>query len=219
MLFWDEVHMAVAGNRTKADWILPLLTDGVLLTKSGREPMPNVTVIAATTDLGRLPQTLISRFMVRPKLVPYTPAEGLLLVDNLSQRMIAPIAPQHREPIAIAANFNPREIRMVLTAYRDSCMFGEPDEPINLDLAFEWAGVTADGLSTVAVDMLLALLATTDHTASIDSIGAKLGEPGPLRHHEQTLLQRGLIDITGRGRTLTDLGRARAISAVQKKGL
>ena len=220
ILFWDEIHMAVAGNRTRADWLLPLLTDGVLVTKSGREPMPNVTVLAATTDLGKLPQTLISRFMVRPTLVGYTEPEGLLLVDNLAVRMGVILAPEHREPIAVAANCNPRDIRMVLTAYRSAYALAESDMDfdgsVDLELAFEWAGVTADGLSTVAVEILLVLLGTTDHTASIDSIGAKLGEPGPLRHHEQTLLQRGLVDITGRGRTLTDSGRNRAILAVQK---
>jgi len=33
-----------------------------------------------------------------------------------------------------------------------------------------------------------------------------MGEPGPLRHVEKTLLQKGLIAISANGRTLTDRG-------------
>ena len=45
-------------------------------------------------------------------------------------------------------------------------------------------------LCRAAKDMLLVLLTSKNHTASIDSIQAQLGEPGPLKHFEQTLLQR-----------------------------
>ena len=210
VLFWDEIHLAVAGNRNRADWTLPLLTDGVLMTSRGREEMPDVTVIGATTDLGKLPQTIISRFMVRPKLVEYTPEEGEQLVWNLGQRMGIEVSAEDAPAIATAANQNPRDMRMILTAVRDATFAGQPD----LEKAFEWAGFTRDGLSTVAVDMLLVLLGAPDYTASIDSIQAQLGEPGPLRHHEQALLRRGYVTITGRGRALTDEGKERAVEAV-----
>lgn len=211
ILFWDEIHLAVAGNRNRADWMLPFLTDGTLVTNSGVEQMPDVTVVGATTDVGKLPQTLISRFMVRPTLVGYTPEEGELLVANLSGRMQVPVLARERAAIARAANNNPRDMRMILTAVRDLNYITSGAEPIDLDKAFEWAGVSYDGLSTVAQEMLLTLLVAPDHTASIDSIQAQLSEPGPLRHHEQVLLQRGYVTITGRGRCLTDEGVARAI--------
>jgi holliday junction DNA helicase RuvB len=214
VLFWDEIHLAVAGNRNRADWMLPLLTDGVLMTARGAEQMPDITVLGATTDLGKLPQTLISRFMVRPKLVAYTAEEGEDLVFNLGQRMNVWVEPKDRKAVAAAASNNPRDMRMILTAVRDLSYAGTP---VDMDKAFEWAGFTRDGLSTVAVDMLLVLLGSPEFTASIDSIHAQLGEPGPLRHHEQALLQRAFITITGRGRQLTDEGRMRAIDAVLER--
>lgn len=214
VLFWDEIHMAVAGNKNKADWILPLLTDGVLMTSRGAEPMPDVTIIGATTDLGKLPQTVISRFMVRPELVAYTPEQGVALVNNLSQRMHVPVEPEHRSQIARAASNNPRNMRMILTAVRD---LSYVSTPVDMDKALRWSGFTRDGLTSVAVDILLVLLGQPDHKAGLDSIQAQLGEPGPLRHHEQALLQRGLIHITGRGRELSDEGMLRAIEALNDR--
>lgn len=214
VLFWDEIHLAVAGNRNRADWMLPLLTDGVLMTARGAEQMPDVTVIAATTDLGKLQETLISRFPVPPKLVPYTDDEAEDLVFNLGERMGVWIEPKHRPAVAKAASNNPRAMRKILTAVRD---LSYVSTPVDMAKAFRWAGFEPDGLGVVAVDMLLVLLGSPECTASIDSIQAQLGEPGPLRHHEQTLLQRALITITGRGRQLTDEGRERAVRAIHER--
>ena len=206
VLFWDEFHQAVAGNRNRADWMLPFLTDGELLTSQGAEQMPDVTVVAATTDVGKLPLTIVSRFMVRPKLEAYTDAEAVQIVLNLSERMQIPIEPEEAPRIAAAANNNPRDMRMILTAVRDVAFTGKFD----LGKAFEWAGLTHDGIPQVAQDILMVLLAAKDHTASLESIQAQLGEPGPMRHYEQPLLQKGYLTVTGRGRKLTDEGVARA---------
>lgn len=211
VLFWDEIHLAVAGNRNRADWILPLLTDSVLMTKNTVERMPRVTVIGATTDVGKLPQTIISRFMVRPVLNYYTDEEGVLLTYNLADRMGIILSDEaNYARVARAADNNPRDIRMIITAVRD-VGYAEGD----LELAFEWAGVTHDGLSRVARDMLLVLLDSPDRTASLETVQALLGEPGPLRHAEQKVMQKGYVVITGRGRKLTERGVERAIKLTQ----
>jgi len=212
ILFWDEFHLAVSGNRNRADWLLPFLTDSVLLTKNGAEEMPKVSVIAATTDVGKLPQTIISRFMVRPRLEYYTLDEAVQICEQLTKRMKVKVRGNRvLERIARAANHNPREMRMILTAVRDLATLGL----VKLDKAFAWAGLTHDGLSTECQEIMLVLLGSSGHTASLETIQAALGEPGPLRHHEQLLIQKGLLSITGRGRTLTDEGvdRAKALLA------
>jgi len=212
VLFWDEIHLAVAGNRNRADWILPLLTDSVLMTKKSVEQMPRVTVIGATTDVGKLPQTIISRFMVRPVLNYYTDAEGEELTHVLADRMdVMLLDDANYARIARASDNNPRDIRMILTAVRDIAYTGDGD----LGLAFQWAGVTHDGLSRVAQDMLIVLLDAPDYTASLETIQASLGEPGPMRHAEQKVIQKGYVVITGRGRKLTERGVARAIQLTQ----
>lgn len=207
ILFWDEFHLAVQGGKHKAEWTLPFLTDGTLLTKRGTETMPDVTIVAATTDVGRLPQTIISRFMLRPRLHYYTPDEGALICAQLCGRMKVKLKGEKvLARISRAANNNPREMRMILTAVRDLALTG----PVNLEKAFEWAGLTYDGLSNECQEILLVLLGSINYTASQETLQATLGEPGPLRHHEQLLIQRGLMVVTGRGRALTDEGVERA---------
>lgn len=204
ILFWDEIHQAVQHGKGRAEWLLPFLTDGVLVTKESTKPMPNVTVLGATTDVGKLPTTIRSRFMVWPKLRYYNDIEGVVLSANLAERM--GVDTLEHEAIARAADNNPRQMRLILTAIRDLSHVGEVD----LDTAFDWAGVTRDGLSRTCQDILMTLLSATEHTASQETLQGLLGEPGPIRHAENQLMQRGLLTITGRGRTLTEAGVERA---------
>jgi len=215
VLFIDEIHLLVAGNKNRADWILPFLTEGKLYTDRGAEDMPDITVVGATTDVGKLPATLISRFMVQPAIVPYASDEAGQIAANLAGRMDIKLPRSATAPIAQAADHNPRVMRMILTAVRD-LGYAYPDTHPNLEKAFEWSGVSRDGLSQVARDVLVLLLSSKDYTASIDSVRAHLSEPGPIKHHEQMLLQRQLVTITGRGRKLTDLGVTRAIEEARR---
>jgi Holliday junction DNA helicase RuvB len=212
IIFWDEFHLAVAGNRNRADWLLPFMTDGVLLTKQGRIPVPDVTLIAATTDVGKLPQTVITRFMVQPRLAAYTEAEAIVICRALAARMKIRLSGSQSaaDKIARAANNNPRVMRQILVCIRDLAALG----PVDLDKAFEWAGVSADGLSREALDIMVILLGSPSYTASLETIQGTLSEPGPLRHVEAVLLQRGYLTISGRGRTLTEDGIERAKEAL-----
>jgi Holliday junction DNA helicase RuvB len=210
ILFIDEAHLLTSGNRNRADWLLPFMTEGVLYTSRGAEEMPHITVVAATTDVGRLPQTLISRFMVQPTIVPYSDQEGACIAASLAERMqVAGLADEHFRQIARAADCNPRVMRQILTGVRD-LSYAAPEGHPDLATAFRWAGVSADGLTVIAREILILLAFAEGRTMSADSIRANLNEPGPIHHHEQQLLQRGLITITGRGRKLTDYGFARA---------
>ena len=213
VVFWDEFHLAVAGNRNRADWVLPVLTGDGLLTSAGAEAIPDVSFVAATTDVGKLPLTVTSRFMCKPKIVSYTDEEAGTLVRNLSDRMGICVEPAEEPLIARAANNNPRDMRMILTACRDVAYTGD----YSLRKAFAWAGLSYDGIPTVAQEMLLLLLTAKDNTMSIDSIAVSLGEPGPLRHYEQVLMQKGYTTVTGRGRKLTDDGLLRAEQLIQER--
>jgi Holliday junction resolvasome RuvABC ATP-dependent DNA helicase subunit len=211
ILFVDEAHTLVLGNKNKADWLLPFMTEGVLYTKRGPQQMPNIAIVAATTDAGKLPDTLLSRFMCEPTIVHYSAEEAALIALNLAERMEVPIAPEDGAAISAAADRNPRAMRKILTAVRD-LSYAYPESHPNLERAFRFAGVSPDGLTTVARDMLLVLLQSREFTASIEAIHAHLGEPGPLKHHEKILLQHGYIDVGSRGRSLTERGQDRALT-------
>lgn len=216
VLFVDEAHLLVQGSRNRADWLLPFLLGEGLLTERGAIEVPDVTLIAATTDVGKLPVTLIGRFMCQPKIEAYTAEEATAIAVNLAERMqVSGLPEDFFWRIAAASNQNPRTMRRILTTLRDIqlAMPGTPD----LDLALQWCGLSHDGLDTLAQDIMLILLASEGHTCSVESLQAQLNEPGPLRHAEQTLLQHGFVTITGRGRKLTATGRARAIDLVRER--
>ena len=68
-LFIDELHRLVSGGKAGAEWLLHLLSDGVVMGCIGPEAQPKATVIGATTDVGRLPETMCRAFPLRPALV------------------------------------------------------------------------------------------------------------------------------------------------------
>lgn len=201
VLCWDEIHTAVTGNRNRADWLLPYMTDHVLLTGKGRWEGPDVTIVGATTEPGKLPLTLLSRFMLKPTFAPYGVDEGVELATALAVRMGVALLPEDRVKVALASDCNPRAMREILTNL---------DFATSVEQAIGWAGYSPDGLSKIAQDILLVLLGADGNRASAPTIASMLGEPGSLQHHEQQLLQRGLMVISGTGRTLTESGLDRA---------
>lgn len=212
----DEIHLLATGNKNKSDWLLPVMSEGKLYGPRGAEKLPDIAIIGATTDVGKLPDTLVSRFMVKPNIERYTEDEATLIAEQLARRMDVPVDGDYLPRIARAADRNPRNMRSLLTALRDLTVV-DPSVPPDFGLALKWSGLSEDGLTQIAQDILLLLLAARDNTSSLDSLRAQLGEPGPLRAHEQQLLQRGLIEITGRGRRLTDSGRTRSIQLVRER--
>lgn len=222
ILFLDEIHQLVSGGKGRAEWLLHLLQDGRLLTASGAEPMPDVTIIGATTDSQRLPTTILGRFRIRPVLEAYTDDEALQIIQGMAVKLefgtdLFPMPPNDTlSAIATAANNAPRDMTAVLVAYRDTYYDGEPGFDLNTALA--WAGVSSDGLNRIAQDYLLVLV-SCEGKASIATIAGMLGEPGPLGHTENLLSQRGYVTIESGGRRLTVDGVRRAGKLLQERGL
>lgn len=227
VLFIDEIHQMAGG--TKAEWLLHVLQDGVLMGKNGPEQIPDITIIGATTDAQKLPMTILGRFPIKPVLEPYTEDEAATIGTRLAQKVgfgatpFLPIpGPATMVNIARAANCNPREIRMLLIALRDATLSESTvavGSTYDLSVALDWAGYTSDGLSRLAQDYLSVLLVTYDGQAGEKTIANALGEPGPLRHTEQLLIQKGLLSITSSGRQLTEAGVERAALVLKENGL
>ena len=218
VLFIDEIHAMVATGKSKVEWLLHLLENGRLLTAKGAEVMPAITVIAATTDVGRLPETIISRFPIRPVLDGYTPTEAVQIADGMARTLgfgseIPEALGDTLAGVAEASCRNPRDMRALLTTLRDAYYGGcaPLDENGRYDLAtaLRWSGLTHDELTQQAQDYLSILAIDFDGNAGEKTLSAALGEPGPVKHVEKLLLQKGLIQISKTGRSLTDRGYAR----------
>lgn len=205
VLFGDELHTLVAGNKNRADWILPWMLEGVVYTDHGARPTPKVTFIGATTDVAKLPATIVERFMVQLQISDYSEAEATQIAQHHANGMQVDLTIEEAELIAVAADHNPRTMQRVLTALRTQRNAGLPN---NWERVFQWSGVTEDGLSTIAVNMLLVIAVADRAVASITTIQKALKERN-LDRHEAQLIDRGLIEISGQGRRLTSLGAER----------
>lgn len=220
--FWliDEIHQLVVGGKSKAEWLLPLLQDGVLLSASGEMKMPKVTIIGASTNAAELPEAILSRFMVKPVIEAYTDAEAAQIAGGMSLpifRSIGLLAPSQAtlEAIAEAANNSPREVKGLLSLLRDAEISGEAERDGNGDSditqTLEWAGRTRDGLDDLAQRFMAILLTTFGGKSGKDNLANVLGESTYPYLTEQILLQKGYLNIDKSGRWLTQAGVERTL--------
>lgn len=207
VLFLDEVHQMVAHGKRNAEWLLNLLQDGVLILPTGVVELPKITVVAATTDAQKLPQTILDRFTIQPVLEPYTVQEAVQIAYVTCGRLQMHLEDAHLYRVATAADFNPRVMGRLLATIRD-IQIADPDCEDPVVRALEWTGFSIDGLPRLAQDYLM-LLYGYGGVASLPTMLAVLNE-SVLTQTERVLVQRGFITVTQRGRELTTLGRDRA---------
>lgn len=228
ILFYDEVHLAISKSRAKAEWLLPFLQDGVIVTAKGVQQVPDVTVVAATTDVQKLPETIISRFVVKPVMEEYTLEQAEVIAFTTGKRMFDEARiphPSHKTALSLAhaGNCNPRAITALLRTLRDAALSGKSKgvtdkdggATYDLSIVFKWTDTTPDGLDRTAKNYLLVL--AEDGTASERTIAQKLNEPTPPRHTEKLLLQRGWITMSSRGREITADGLARVKALIEEE--
>lgn len=221
VLFLDEVHRLVSSGKAKAEWLLTLLQDGSIQTGTGTHEAPKITVIAATTDAQRLPQTILDRFPIQPILEPYSSQEALAIARTSALRMgfgdgedlPLPAETIWLERLARAADNNPRRIGSLLTTVRDIALATDRsnlhgDEGYDVEIALEWAGLTADGL-TKGMQTYMVGLWTYGGTAGATTMKALVAEE-QVGQTEKALIQKGYLVVTPRGRELTDYGLERA---------
>lgn len=229
VLLWDEFHLAIVGGKSKAEWLLSYLQDGVIVSKTGVVQVPKVTIIAATTDAQKLPETIISRFKIQPAIEPYTLFEGAQIamvkvrggIFDVGQLTLPSMTTCVE--VARAANCNPRDIDTLLCTLRDAAISKhtttDAEGNYNLDKTLEWVGRTEDGLDRLAQDFMCVLLAQFGGEAGEKTIANALGEPTPPRHTEKLLIQKGYVSITAKGRMLTEAGIKRTVELLRARNL
>lgn len=221
VLFYDEVHLAVKGNKDNAAWLLHVLENNAFVGPYGTEELPPISVIGATTDAGKLTRTLLDRF-TKVELTGYTESEATAICFNMGAHVFEQTPPPNKEDcekIARAANCNPRVMRNLLSAVRDVALATNSSnydgEHYDLAEALSFLGLSEDGLDLLAQRYLCALVSEFPGGAGERMLKERLQEPGGLQHVEHVLVQKGLLMFTGRGRVLTGDGirRAKALKA------
>lgn len=219
----DEFHRMVQGGKGKAEWLLHFLENGSLVTAAGIEPQPAVTIIAVTTDVGRLPETVLDRFECVPDLQGYTEDQATQIARLMALRrfknMPAPSEENCRH-VARAASYNPRIIRRILDKVYEiatvtkSANFDGDD--YDLTKPMTWLGLTEDGLTTVCQRYLVSLLEDFHgRPAGAAAMADRLQESGGLHYTERLLMDKGYISKSDKGRMLTAIGLRRAKELVR----
>lgn len=221
-LFIDEIHKLADGVGARgAEVLLKILEDHVAYLPDGSVvQLPDITIVGATTDPDKLPETILDRFKIKPYFQPYTNYE---LTQIAVQFAFKHYAEEHVDnklavAIALACRSTPRIIEeFILAAQALSLSNGQPPSP---DELLDFVEVTTDGLSRKHVEYLTSLFQFYPRETKDGDIEYITGESTMMQRLRETkqgigrienfLIERGLIDRTPRGRRLTALGIHRA---------
>lgn len=216
VLFIDEVHKLADSGKRGTEIMLKLLEDGTVQVGGETIQLPNVTIICATTDADKLPETVLDRFKIRPHFDRYTLENMEAITGVFATRHGVKFSKPLTRTIASASRFTPRVIEGFILAARDLEAVNEA-EPTPEEL-LEFEGCTRDGLTLQHQAYLTSLLEQKRHRRG--ELVCEAGEtllcnllretrPG-VQRLERYLMELGYVERTNSGRALTREGIARA---------
>lgn len=221
ILFIDEIHKLADTGQRGAEILLKVLEEKVAFMPGGRVvSLADITVVGATTDRDKLPESVIDRFKIKPYFQPYSWGELSAIAVEFAARhqALEIVSDELAVDIAAASRSTPRIIEEMVIAARDMYLaFGRP--PTSEEL-LHFLEVEPDGLNRTHIHYLTALYQYFARRTTEEEIEFVAGETAiqqilretdqGLRRAERFLVERGLIDVTPRGRRLTELGIERA---------
>lgn len=221
VLFIDEIHKLADNGKRGAEFLLKLLEDGVIFLPTGEVvQLADITVVGATTDRDKLPDTIIDRFPVKPYFEAYHDEDLGRIAMQFAFRhgAVQYVDKWMAAHIALACRGTPRIIgEMIMAARALADARGRTPEPEEV-LAF--LEVEPDGLTRTHIHYLTSMYqyyARETKDGGIEYIAGEAVMAQILRETKQGigrierfLTERGLIDRTPRGRRLTDRGISRA---------
>jgi len=225
-LFIDEIHRLAEHGPAAAENLLHLLEEGTLYLDDGVHHLADFTVIGATTDPDKLPETILDRFPIKPYFQPYSLAELVMITKNFCDYFEVQLLPATMVAVAKACRGTPRIAReLVVGARAMQNSYGRPVQPQEL---LEFKEIEPDGMSRNHKAYILALYqffgrekddGSWEYIAGEASMMSLLRETRTgVARLERFLIERGLVDRTPRGRRLTDRGINRAREYVTHSG-
>jgi Holliday junction resolvasome RuvABC ATP-dependent DNA helicase subunit len=229
VLFVDEIHQQGIMDRrsrdssTQPEVLFSVMEDRTLVTGSGVLPFPAITVIGATTDEGRLPDAFVNRFPLHPEFSPYTVDDLVDMAFLNATALGLVIEDEAAERFAYACRGVPRVVNNYV---RNAASLTATliDEAVAIEVIADLNNTAEDGLTK---DMQATLTFLYDkcrhvtgdgsivHRASLTSIATAIGKSRDAKavqlRIEPYLIQQGYLQVGHGGRSLTDLGIARAL--------
>ena len=216
ILFIDEIHRL---NKNIEEILYPAMESGVLDIIIGKGPsartiqldIPPFTLVAATTKIAMMSSPLRSRFSGGVfKLEFYTNEEIEKIIIQSAKKLGIEIESGAIVEIAKRSRYTPRTANYFLKRCRDYADVHHTKlDYASVLLALDMIGVDEMGLRQIDRDVLLTIIekfnggpvglktiATATHE-EIDSIESVV---------EPYLIQKGFLELTSRGRTVTQKG-------------
>jgi Holliday junction DNA helicase RuvB len=213
VLFIDEIHrLRTTLEETLYTAMEDRQVDVVMGKGHGAQPvrfdLPPLTIVGATTMLGKVSKPMIDRFPNVFQLQPYQQDEIIQLVERNADLMDIRVDDPAKKVLASRCRGVPRVLNNLLKRLRD-VQTVKLHEVMTGDLSsdfFEEIGIYEYGLTQSDLRYLNALRETA---LGIKTLSAILGEDSETVEYliEPYLLQLGLIDKTTRGRILTIKGQ------------
>ena len=213
MLFVDECHQL---NRRAQDTLLPLLERGQLMTQAGNRSrkayiekyFQDFTCLAATTAPGSLQETLKQRFERHIELDFYSIEELTEIAARNAGLLGVNIANDGLKMIASRAKGVPRIANNILKYARHFSISRAYPRLGLRDVQAVMSELEIGELGLTKRDKrYLGKLASLGKPMGIRTLAANLREDqGTIQEIEGYLMQEDLIEITTRGRCITDKG-------------
>jgi holliday junction DNA helicase RuvB len=218
----DEIHKLADSGKRGAEILLKILEDKVAYLPDGDVVRLNdITIVGATTDRDKLPETVLDRFEIEPFFSPYSDAELVKIVVKFAYRYKAEnyVDEDLAITMALASRGTPRVIKKYVLAAR-AIALGKGHTPTSREL-LAFLEVEPDGMTRTHIHYITALRqyfarekpkgGGFEYVIGAPAIQQILREtPDGLGRIERFLIEQGLLDRTPRGRRLTDRGIARA---------
>lgn len=215
ILFIDEIHSV---PKKVLECFYTALEEGVFQRKvvyQGRSRSFEValepfTLIGATTEVGMLPEALISRFVEKVWVEPYPPSELEEIARSFASTLGTSVSPEASRELARRSRGTPRTLRAYLRSARARAQAsGRPEiDVLSVLEAMETQGIDEEGLDRCERRVLRYLL-DLGRPIGIRAMAAALHMDARTieRVHEPYLLEKGFIARTLRGRVATEKGR------------
>lgn len=221
ILFIDEIHRV---RKPVQEVLYPVLEDNKLYSTIAANvelDIPPLTVIGATTNIGKLEQPFIDRFGLQFQLVYYTIDELSSIIINSGTKLGLPdLDWPVVDVIAQVARGTPRIANTYLKRIRDYSLVSQ--QPITVEFATNILRtklhISELGLRPLDRRYLRALL-NLEHPLGVEALASKLNEDTETIQDfvEPYLMQLGLVERRLNGRWITSKGTEYLSHVLPKK--